>query len=170
MRTIRSIVTFVGAVWLTGSIFSPALAQPAATTPAKSTAAETQSAPGPNTATPSNDEDCETCVFVMERVKKGTNMLAPSICSELYTQKPATYSACQQTLNALNAGGANVRNWLFEGCYQYGDNQSKEWVRPCPSKVQCGALMKPNKQPFCAAQTGSDSSRTAPKPPELQPW
>lgn len=36
---------------------------------------------------------CKTCVFVLERIKKGTNMLLPAICSELYINYPAAYSA-----------------------------------------------------------------------------
>ena len=31
---------------------------------------------------------CETCVFVIERIKKGTNMLLPSICAEIYEKYP----------------------------------------------------------------------------------
>lgn len=31
---------------------------------------------------------CKTCVFVLERIKKGSNMLLPAICSELYHKYP----------------------------------------------------------------------------------
>lgn len=36
---------------------------------------------------------CKTCVFVLERIKKGTNMLLPAICSELYINYPTAYGA-----------------------------------------------------------------------------
>ena len=29
-------------------------------------------------------EKCHTCIFTIERIKKGTDMLLPSICSELF--------------------------------------------------------------------------------------
>ena len=34
---------------------------------------------------------CKTCVFLLERVKKGTNELLPSICSELFVKDPPAY-------------------------------------------------------------------------------
>jgi hypothetical protein len=33
-------------------------------------------------------DQCKTCVFVIERIKKGTNMLLPSICAEIYQKYP----------------------------------------------------------------------------------
>lgn len=92
---------------------------------------------------------CKTCVFVLERVKKGTNMLLPAICSEIYTKYPVAYGYCHQTLNALSLNGNNVRYWLFEGCYKYEIYQAKEWVKPCPSHVQCTVLKMLNNAPFC---------------------
>ncbi len=35
---------------------------------------------------------CKTCVFVIERIKKGTNMLLPAICSEIYIKFPDAYA------------------------------------------------------------------------------
>lgn len=58
---------------------------------------------------------CKTCVFVLERIKKGSNMLLPAICSELYHKYPDAYALCHQVLNALSINGNNVRYWLFEG-------------------------------------------------------
>jgi len=62
---------------------------------------------------------CKTCVFVLERIKKGSNMLLPAICSELYHKYPDAYALCHQVLNALSINGNNVRYWLFEGCFKY---------------------------------------------------
>ena len=62
---------------------------------------------------------CKTCVFVLERIKKGSNMLLPAICSELYHKYPDAYALCHQVLNALSINGNNVRYWLFEGTNQH---------------------------------------------------
>jgi hypothetical protein len=83
---------------------------------------------------------CKTCVFVLERIKKGSNMLLPAICSELYHKYPDAYALCHQVLNALSINGNNVRYWLFEGCFKYEIYQSKEWIKPCPSHVMCSVL------------------------------
>ena len=92
---------------------------------------------------------CKTCVFVLERIKKGTNMLLPAICSEIYTQFPSAYGMCHEVLNALSLNGNNVRYWLFDGCYKYEMYNSKEWVKPCPSHVMCSVLKKLDNTPFC---------------------
>lgn len=39
---------------------------------------------------------CKTCVFVLERIKKGTNMLLPAICSEVYTKYPDSYGTVRR--------------------------------------------------------------------------
>jgi len=100
------------------------------------------------------DEDgvfgwCKTCVFVLERIKKGTNMLLPAICSEIYISFPNAYALCHQVLNALSLNGNNVRYWLFEGCYKYEIYQAKEWVKPCPSHVMCTVLKNLQNKSFC---------------------
>jgi len=87
--------------------------------------------------------NCKTCVFVLERIKKGTDMLLPSICTEIYKQFAGDYKFCHFTLDALAANGNNVRYWLFEGCYKYEIYQAKEWVKPCPSHVMCAVLKQP---------------------------
>jgi len=94
---------------------------------------------------------CKTCVFVLERIKKGSNMLLPAICSELYHKYPDAYALCHQVLNALSINGNNVRYWLFEGCFKYEIYQSKEWIKPCPSHVMCSVLKDLSAQPFCPA-------------------
>jgi hypothetical protein len=94
---------------------------------------------------------CKTCVFVLERIKKGSNMLLPAICSELYHKYPDAYALCHQVLNALSINGNNVRYWLFEGCFKYEIYQSKEWIKPCPSHVMCSVLKDLSAKPFCPA-------------------
>jgi len=94
---------------------------------------------------------CKTCVFVLERIKKGSNMLLPAICSELYHKYPDAYALCHQVLNALSINGNNVRYWLFEGCFKYEIYQSKEWIKPCPSHVMCSVLKDLAAAPFCPA-------------------
>jgi len=93
----------------------------------------------------------KTCVFVLERIKKGSNMLLPAICSELYHKYPDAYALCHQVLNALSINGNNVRYWLFEGCFKYEIYQSKEWIKPCPSHVMCSVLKDLSAAPFCPA-------------------
>jgi len=99
---------------------------------------------------------CRTCVFVLERIKKGTNMLLPAICSDIYTKFPDAYSYCHQTLNALALNGNNVRYWLFEGCYKFEVYNSKEWIKPCPSHVMCSVLKDLRDQPFCTPMAMED--------------
>jgi len=89
-------------------------------------------------------------VFVLERIKKGTNMLLPAICSEIYLRYPDAYAHCHQVLNSLSLNGNSVRYWLFEGCYKYEVYGAKEWVKPCPSHVMCSVLKDLSDQPFCA--------------------
>lgn len=94
---------------------------------------------------------CHTCVFVLERIKKGNNMLLPAICSEVYKEWPESYSDCHQVLNALTYNGNNVRYWLFEGCFKYEVYRAKEWIKPCPSHVMCSVLKNLDGEPFCQA-------------------
>jgi hypothetical protein len=114
-------------------------------------------AAGHHVAGPGEDGDgedfgpCKTCVFVLERIKKGSNMLLPAICSELYHKYPDAYALCHQVLNALSINGNNVRYWLFEGCFKYEIYQSKEWIKPCPSHVMCSVLKDLSAEPFCPA-------------------
>jgi len=104
---------------------------------------------------------CKTCVFVLERIKKGTNMLLPAICSELYHKFPDAYALCHQVLNALSINGNNVRYWLFEGCFKYEIYQSKEWIKPCPSHVMCSVLKDLASNPFCPALPMEDPFKAA---------
>jgi len=100
---------------------------------------------------------CKTCVFVIERIKKGTDKLLPSICSEIVSQLPDNYPYCHFVLDALASNGNNARYWLFEGCYKYEVYEAKEWIRPCPSHVMCSELKLPlekdakpdSAKPFC---------------------
>lgn len=86
------------------------------------------------------DSSCRTCVFVIERLKRGTNRLLPTVCTELYALYPSTYETCHQLLNAISLNGNNVRYWLFEGCYRFEDDPDP--LKPCPSQLLC-ALLQP---------------------------
>ena len=160
MRTIHStIVAFASVVWLSSSMLLPALAQTTSTPPSKNTTVDTQSNRPPNAKMPPEGVDCETCTYVLERIKKGTSMLLPAICSELRARKgPDAYSSCQQTLDALGRLN-NAGNWLFEGCYQPQAGGSKEWISPCPTRLQCSGLTKPDGQPFCAPPKANELKR-----------
>jgi len=108
---------------------------------------------------------CRTCVFVLERIKKGTNMLLPAICSDIYTKFPDAYSYCHQVLNSLALNGNNVRYWLFEGCYKFEVYNSKEWIKPCPSHVMCSILKDLRDVPFCPAMPMEDPFSLPPPGP-----
>jgi len=60
---------------------------------------------------------CKTCVFIVERIKKGTNLLLKSICTELNLKFPTAYGDCNEVLNAMALNGNNFRYWLFEGVF-----------------------------------------------------
>eukprot|EP01006_Ploeotia_vitrea_P010783 TRINITY_DN28156_c0_g1_i1.p1 TRINITY_DN28156_c0_g1~~TRINITY_DN28156_c0_g1_i1.p1 ORF type:complete len:189 (+),score=70.57 TRINITY_DN28156_c0_g1_i1:72-569(+) len=92
---------------------------------------------------------CETCVNVLERIKKGDDLTLPQICNDLWQAYPKSFDPCHQVLNALRLNGPNARYWLLEGCYKYEIYNAKSWVRPCPSHVMCSALLDLNKEPFC---------------------
>jgi hypothetical protein len=92
---------------------------------------------------------CKTCVFMMERIKKGTNMLLPAICSELYLKYPDSYKDCHGLLGGINMEANNIRYWLFEGCYKYELYEAKEWIKPCPSHVICSNINGEDKKSLC---------------------
>lgn len=99
---------------------------------------------------------CKTCVYVLERIKKGTNPLLSQVCHDLYPDYKDDYGICHQVLESLSENGNNVRYWLFEGCYKYEIYQAKEWVKPCPSHVMCSVLMGLDEKVFCAATKMED--------------
>lgn len=96
---------------------------------------------------------CGTCVFVIERIKKGANMLLPSICTDLVGPAPdklknPVAQACGGVVEAIKEQYGKGNN-LFEGCYKYEAYQSKEWVKPCPSHVMCSVLKDFDGSAFC---------------------
>jgi hypothetical protein len=99
---------------------------------------------------------CKTCVYTLERIKKGTNLLLPAICSEIYMKFPDSYGLCHQVLNSLTSNGVNVRNWLLDGCYKYEVYNAKEWVSPCPTHVMCAVLKDLKGNEFCQALPQED--------------
>jgi len=99
---------------------------------------------------------CKTCVFMLERIKKATNMLLPSICSEIYMKYPTAYGTCHQVLNAFSLNGNNIRYWLMNGCYKYEIYGAREWIKPCPSHVMCAQLKDLEGNPFCPAMPMED--------------
>jgi len=136
---------------------------PAADASLVATSAEVDTAPAKTSGGAAGSfGPCHTCVFVLERIKKGTNMLLPAICSEIYMKYPDAYSSCHQVLNALSLNGNNVRYWLFEGCYKYEIYQAKEWVKPCPSHVMCSVLQDLSGNPFCTAMPMEDPFKESP--------
>lgn len=93
---------------------------------------------------------CETCVFVLERVKKGTNVLIPTICAELFDRHPNAYGFCNETNNAMSLNGERIRYWLFSGCLRDETYGERNWLKPCPSHVICSELARLDGAGFCA--------------------
>jgi hypothetical protein len=83
---------------------------------------------------------CQTCVFVIERIKKGTNMLLPSICTELYAKYPSAYDpvrfvALEAALSApLRSRGAWARAT---------DTLATPAVPPNAQRPQCQRQQRP---------------------------
>lgn len=116
---------------------------------------EVLAAAGSRHSAKAGDEDakltpCKTCVFVLERIKSGLELL-PSICSEIYMKYPDSYGTCHQVLNSLTINGVNSRTWLFAGCNKYEKYNAKEWIEPCPSHVLCAVLKGLDTKEFCTA-------------------
>lgn len=139
---------------------TPPAPAPAPTPPAPPQTAQTQNnnpgaSPYDNQSSPqagasaSEFGPCHTCIYVMERIKKGTNMQVAEICNDLYVRHPGSYGLCNDAVNALALNQESVRYWLFEGCYKYEVYGAKGWIKPCPSHVACAALKQINQQPFC---------------------
>lgn len=116
---------------------------------------------------------CKTCVFVLERIKKGSNMLLPAICSELYHKYPDAYALCHQVLNALSINGNNVRYWLFEGPAHSPSDHARarspdefgsEFQRTRTGVACCDDGERAN----ITLQLSSHPSQTLPLPPRLR--
>jgi hypothetical protein len=98
--------------------------------------------------------NCENCVYVLERIKQGYQYLLPSICVEIYSkendQKP--YGVCHEVLASLSVWGNNVRHWLHYGCYKAESYGAMELIRPCPSHIICSQMADFKKKAFCKKQ------------------
>lgn len=108
--------------------------------------------------------DCSQCMTILQRIKKGTNMLLPSICAvEGKSKSKKKYAACAATFKALQGQIATDKhgNALFEGCYKYEEYAAKEWVKPCPTHVMCSVLKNLDNQPFCQPLSMEDPFKKA---------
>jgi hypothetical protein len=91
------------------------------------------------------DEGCKTCVFVIERIKKGTNMLLPSIVVDLKNESESSFDQHKDAETALAHDEATVA--FDSGTIPYVNGTpsvsfslAKEWVRPCPSHVMVASV------------------------------
>jgi hypothetical protein len=105
--------------------------------------------------------NCENCVYVLERIKQGYQYLLPSICVEIYSKenKQAPYGTCHEVLASLSVWGNNVRHWLHYGCYKAESYGAMELIRPCPSHIICSQMADFKKKAFCKKQ---DQEKLAP--------
>ena len=65
-------------------------------------------------------------------------------------------------LHSPRLNGNNVRYWMFEGCYKYEIYGAKEWVKPCPSHIQCSVLKNLKNHPFCYPMPMEDPFKREP--------
>ena len=85
-------------------------------------------------------DECQVCVYVLERIKQGYQFLLPAICVELFSKEKnakdgqASFAQCHQVLAALSVWGNNVRHWFHYGCYKSETYGAMELIRPCPSR------------------------------------
>ena len=98
--------------------------------------------------------NCENCVYVLERIKQGYQYLLPSICVEIYSKENSQtpYGVCHEVLASLSVWGNNVRHWLHYGCYKAESYGAMELIRPCPSHIICSQMADFKKKAFCKKQ------------------
>ena len=100
--------------------------------------------------------NCQNCVYVLERIKQGYQYLLPSICVEIYSKEgfflelaegekaqgngDKAYAVCHEVLASLSVWGNNVRHWLHYGCYKAESYGAMELIRPCPSHIICSQM------------------------------
>lgn len=109
---------------------------------------------------------CQSCVYTVEKIKKGVIPLLPSICTAMFKEfGQEAYASCHETLNGLEMNGNSVKFWLFEGCYKYEVYQSKEWIKPCPTHVICSVIQDLQGKPFCKALPMENPFAEAAAPP-----
>jgi hypothetical protein len=99
-------------------------------------------------------DNCQNCVYVLERIKQGYQYLLPSICVEIFSKEgesagKVAYGVCHQVLASLSVWGNNVRHWLHYGCYKAESYGAMELIRPCPSHIICSQMADFAKKPFC---------------------
>eukprot|EP00942_MAST-04A_sp_MAST-4A-sp1_P009828 g9828.t1 len=99
-------------------------------------------------------DNCQNCVYVLERIKQGYQYLLPSICVEIFSKEgegpgKEAYGVCHQVLASLSVWGNNVRHWLHYGCYKAESYGAMELIRPCPSHIICSQMADFAKKPFC---------------------
>ena len=99
-------------------------------------------------------DNCQNCVYVLERIKQGYQYLLPSICVEIFSKEGESagkeaYGVCHQVLASLSVWGNNVRHWLHYGCYKAESYGAMELIRPCPSHIICSQMADFAKKPFC---------------------
>lgn len=99
--------------------------------------------------------DCEACTFVIDKVKRGTTVPLPALCTELRSTKTeAHYAACIDTLDAAKRDEKTFREWLFGGCYVTTPDGGKAMVKPCPTATICASLARPQGPAFCPVPKG----------------
>lgn len=98
--------------------------------------------------------NCENCVYVLERIKQGYQYLLPSICVEIFSKENSddAFAKCHEVLASLSVWGNNVRHWLHYGCYKAESYGAMELIRPCPSHVICSQMADFKKKAFCKKQ------------------
>ena len=145
MRAIHStILVLAGVACL--SVLTPALAQTTAL-PASDDTTSKQNQSGSND-NPVKNQACEVCTSVLGKVKKGAFTSPEALCIARRTDGREAEALCKQVISDLNKM-PNLKFWLFQGCYEKHADGTRDWINPCPDKVQCSMLAQADGKLFC---------------------
>ena len=108
---------------------------------------------------PYNDM-CITCIFVLERLRLGTN--SETVCSEVRNMAEKrsinveevmwSYTICEEIVTSLSVWGDSVHSWQTEGCFKSEEYGTMERIAPCPPHVICSQLAPMKTERFSKLQ------------------
>eukprot|EP00939_MAST-03C_sp_MAST-3C-sp1_P001718 g1718.t1 len=101
---------------------------------------------------------CQSCLYVMEKIKMGYQYLLPSVCVELYStsENKDAFGYCHEVLAVLSVWGNNVKSWMSQGCYKTETYGAIERILPCPSHVVCAQMKNLKNEEFCKVNADYD--------------
>lgn len=128
---------------------------------------------GPESVVSQPRGTCKTCIFVLERVKRGIQHSMDGICEEIWFNSfsKTDYESCFNTIDAIIQWKTHVHKWITDGCYRketYGflrAGQDMIKISPCPSHVICSEITNPyTKTEKKVYAVESETKKFCPKP------